>query len=197
MPPPLVLLVIAVIGAVAYLVIKNKGSGTPVCAPACVLPQTCVAGTCTTPAPACTTGCTLPAGCTGGTCVTPPVCTTGCTLPAGCTGGTCTTPPATCTAAQFAKMSAPASILSKCVGTTDGKWLQFDSSAIVGDRFPGYLNQLPLDQCKQKCSDDPLCTSFFYSGAQDCFGYGGPPNLIDYIDYGDDHIPVTAYVRST
>jgi len=81
LPVPLVLVVVAVIGAVVYLVLKNKGSGTPVCTPACVLPQTCVAGICKTPAPACTTGCTLPAGCVGGTCTTPPaptVCTPPC-----------------------------------------------------------------------------------------------------------------------
>ena len=178
MPLPIVLLVIAVIGAVAYLVIKNKGSGTPVCTPACVLPQACVAGICKTPAPACTTVCTLPAGCTGGTCTTPPA-------------------PTTCTAAQIAKMSGPASVLSKCVGTTDGKWLQFDESSNVADRLLGYSNPLPLDQCSQKCFNDPLCNLFEYSGAQDCFGYGGPPNLIDYIDYGNNHIPVTVYVRST
>ena len=159
MPPPLVLLVIAVIGAVAYLVIKNKGSGTPVCAPACVLPQTCVAGTCTTPAPACTTGCTLPAGCTGGTCTTPA--------------------PTTCTAAQLSKVSMPADLASRCKATTDGKWIEIPN-AWVGTSsdliYPeGSISS--LDQCLQSCTSISCTNLSFNPSNNGCVLKKGAPIL--------------------
>jgi hypothetical protein len=83
----LIVLVLVIVAVVVYRA-RQKGG----CDPACISPQTCVAGSCVTP---CSTNgeCIPPQVCQGGLCVTPPGCHPACIPPLVCQGSNCVTPP--------------------------------------------------------------------------------------------------------
>jgi hypothetical protein len=135
--------------------------------------------------PACTldTDCTAPQTCVSGICTDPVVCNPACVLPQSCVAGTCTAPIA-CTNDQLSKIGLADDLASECKATADGKWMAFDASANYFNK--GATNQLPdypkipLNECQDKCFNDPLCTSFTFGAvSNDCWGYKGRPTIID------------------
>jgi len=174
MPPIVMALTLVFILAIGYTVYKQHAAGsTAGCAvdADCDSGQTCDGGQCTD-----SSSCKGPTDCGGSPCV----------------AGACVPPPGggTCTASQLANISARNDILTKCVGTADGKWLRFDNSygfrwPITGidNRLPNFNPhnlQIPLDQCQQECLSDPLCTSFSWSPIDNsCIGFKDATGLVD------------------